>query len=200
MVYDFVMTSENIIPMTQLPTDSTPHTQIRHAVQDDLVTLTNIYNHYVINTAITFDLQPFTPATRRPWLDKFHPGSAHQCLVIEVNGRLAGYASSAQLRPKAAYDTSVECSIYLDPAMTGQGHGKQLYKQLLLNLQQQDVHRCYGIITLPNLASTRLHEQLGFTEVARLNEVGRKFDTYWDTLWVQKSLEAATPGHEKQAE
>jgi phosphinothricin acetyltransferase len=169
-----------------------PTTQIRHAVQGDLATLTDIYNHYVINTSVTFDLQPFTPEERLLWLDKFQPDSAHQCLVFEVNGQLAGYASSAQLRPKAAYDTSVECSIYLDPVMTGRGYGKPLYNQLLLNLQQHDVHRCYGIITLPNVASARLHEQLGFIEVGRLTEVGRKFGQYWDTLWVQKSLESAT--------
>lgn len=193
MVYDFDTNRENIKPMTQFPTASTPNAQVRHATQNDLATLTDIYNHYVINTSITFDLQPFTPDERRPWLEKFQPDSAHQCLVIQVDGQLAGYASSAQLRPKAAYDTSVECSIYLDPLMTGHGYGKQLYRQLLLNLQQHDVHRCYGIITLPNLASISLHAQLGFTEVARLTEVGRKFGKYWDTLWVQKSLEPTTP-------
>jgi phosphinothricin acetyltransferase len=193
MVYDFGTTSDNTKTMTQLPTNSASSARIRHAEQSDLAALTNIYNHYVINTSITFDLQPFTPETRSPWLDNFTPDSAHQCLVIEVDGQLAGYASSAQLRPKAAYDTSVECSIYLDPVMTGRGYGKPLYIQLLLNLQQHDVHRCYGIITLPNLASIRLHEQLGFTEVARLTEVGRKFGKYWDTLWVEKSLEPTTP-------
>ena len=113
-------------------------------------------------------------------------------LVLIVDGHLAGYATSAQLRPKAAYDTSVECSIYLDPSMTGHGYGKQLYNQLLLNLQQHDVHRCYGIITLPNLASVGLHQQLGFTEMGLLTEVGRKFGTYWDTLWMQKNLRSTT--------
>ena len=107
--------------------------------------------------------------------------------------RLAPLQSADDADKKAAYDTSVECSIYLDPLMTGHGYGKQLYRQLLLNLQQHDVHRCYGIITLPNLASISLHAQLGFTEVARLTEVGRKFGKYWDTLWVQKSLEPTTP-------
>jgi phosphinothricin acetyltransferase len=192
MVYDFNMTNQNIKPATPSPTGCTPTATIRHAVRDDLATLTNIYNHYVINSSITFDLQPFTPATRRPWLDKFQPDSAHQCLVLIVDGHLAGYATSAQLRPKAAYDTSVECSIYLDPGMTGHGYGKQLYNQLLLNLQQYDVHRCYAIITLPNLASVSLHQQLGFTETGLLTEVGRKFGTYWDTLWMQKNLPSTT--------
>jgi phosphinothricin acetyltransferase len=192
MVYDFNMTNQNIKPATQSPTGSTPTATIRHAVHTDLATLTDIYNHYVINSSITFDLQPFTPETRRPWLDKFQPDSAHQCLVLIVDGHLAGYATSAQLRPKAAYDTSVECSIYLDPSMTGHGYGKQLYNQLLLNLQQHDVHRCYGIITLPNLASVSLHKQLGFTEMGLLTEVGRKFGKYWDTLWMQKNLESTT--------
>ena len=161
---------------------------VRHATLADLASITQIYNHYVLNTAITFDLAPFTVATRRPWFDQFDPASVHQCLVVEVKQQVIGYASSAAFRPKAAYDTSVECSIYLAPHVGGQGYGKILYAELFRHLNQHDLHRCYGIITLPNLASLALHKSFEFSEVARLNEVGRKFDRYWDTLWVEKTL------------
>ena len=164
---------------------------VRQATLADLASITQIYNHYVLNTAITFDLEPFTVATRRPWFDQFDPASTHQCLVLEVNQQVVGYASSAAFRPKAAYDTSVECSIYLAPQASGQGYGKILYGELFRNLNQQDLHRCYGIITLPNLASLALHKSFDFSEVARLNEVGRKFNQYWDTLWVEKTLGSA---------
>lgn len=164
---------------------------LRHAVMDDLPALTAIYNHYIINTAITFDLTPFTVTTRRPWLEQFTPASPWQCLVLEVDGQLVGYASSAKLRPKAAYDTSVECSIYLDPTEVAKGYGALLYQQLFTNLAQLDVHRCYGVITLPNIPSIALHRRFGFTDTARLTEVGRKFGKYWDTLWMEKPLEPA---------
>jgi phosphinothricin acetyltransferase len=178
MVYHFAM-------QTQI---NTQPKILRHAVMDDLQALTDIYNHYIINTAITFDLTPFTAITRRPWLEQFAPASLWQCLVLEMDGRIIGYACSARLRPKAAYDTSVECSIYLDPTEVAKGYGRLLYQQLFDNLAQQDIHRCYGVITLPNAPSIALHRSFGFTDTARLTEVGRKFGKYWDTLWMEKPL------------
>lgn len=150
--------------------------------------LTDIYNHYVLNTAVTFDVQPFSPAEREPWFSQFAPDTPHQLLVLLEHDKPLGYASSAHLRPKQAYDTSVEVSIYLHPEATGSGYGKQLYQALFERLAQQDVHRCYGIIAIPNDASLALHRAFGFVEVAHLHEVGRKFDRYWDTVWLEKHL------------
>ena len=99
-----------------------------------------------------------------------------------------GFASAAPLRPKQAYETSVECSIYLHQDISGRGFGSRLYQTLFTALETQDVHRCYGIITLPNDASVALHRSFGFVQVSHLSEVGRKFDQYWDTLWMEKSL------------
>ena len=178
MVYYFVM----------LTVKDSSSTLVRHASLSDLAAITEIYNYYVLNTSITFDLATFTPETRRPWFNQFDSDSPYQCLVLEIDQRVIGYASSAALRPKAAYNTSVECSIYLDSKVGGQGHGSRLYEQLFDRLNQHDLHRCYGIITLPNQASLALHRSFGFSEVARLNEVGRKFGRYWDTVWMEKSL------------
>ncbi|MEX2327986.1 MAG: N-acetyltransferase family protein [Pseudomonadales bacterium] len=161
---------------------------IRHAIRHDLPALTEIYNYYVCNTPITFDVSPFEPHEREPWLNQFTENTRHQLLVVSQDGIVNGYASSAPLRPKQAYETSVECTIYLRPGSVGQGLGKQLYSALFSILADQDIHRCYGIITLPNEASIRLHHAFGFKEVARLTEVGRKFDRYWDTLWMEKAM------------
>lgn len=162
--------------------------RIRHAGPGDLTALTEIYNYYVINTAVTFDTAPFDPEARLPWFSQFSPGSRHQLLVISEDETPLGYACSSQLRPKPAYETSAEVSIYLHPDATGKGLGRQLYEALFAELSRQDLHRCYGIVTLPNDASIALHRSFGFGEVARLNQVGRKFDRYWDTLWMEKPL------------
>ena len=163
---------------------------IREAAPDDLPAVTDLYNWYITNTAATFDVVPFHWQDRQPWFDQFAPGSRHQLLVLELDTRLAGFASSRALRPKAAYDTSVETSIYLANGTTGRGLGRRLYGELLdrLRAADQEIHRCYGIVTQPNDASMSLHRRLGFAPAAHLHEVGYKFDRYWDTIWMELRL------------
>jgi len=86
---------------------------IRPALIADLPALTDIYNHYVVNTAITFDLRPFTPEERRPWFDEHLTTGRHRLLVAaDDSGGILGYATTSRWRPKAAYDTTVEASVY----------------------------------------------------------------------------------------
>ncbi|MEJ2088529.1 MAG: GNAT family N-acetyltransferase [Gammaproteobacteria bacterium] len=160
---------------------------IRPALRTDLGRLTDIYNHYVINSHATFDVDPFTEPTRLPWFKQFD-GKRYQCLVAELDGALAGYAGSAKLKEKPAYQSSVEVSVYLAPDATGGRIGTRLYRALLDHLAGQDVHRAYALIAQPNDASMRLHEAYGFRQVARLNEVGRKFDRYWDVVWLERAM------------
>ena len=164
--------------------------EIRRAVESDLERLTEIYNHYVVTTPVTFDITPFTPTARLDWFRQYNRNPVYLLLVACVDEKLIGYASSSQLRRKPAYDRSVETTIYIDPEFSGRGFGKKLYARLLLELQKAGVHRCYGIITLPNDASLALHSTLGFTKAGLLTEVGYKFDKYWDTLWTEKTFES----------
>ncbi|MEE4298231.1 MAG: N-acetyltransferase family protein, partial [Pseudomonadales bacterium] len=87
---------------------------------------------------------------------------------------------------RAAYDRSVETSIYLAPAAVGRGLGEPLYRHLLDAIDATDVHRAYGVITVPNPASIALHERLGFSEVGRLSECGRKFDRWHDVAILER--------------
>ncbi|MEU9717801.1 N-acetyltransferase family protein [Streptomyces sp. NPDC047976] len=165
--------------------------EIRPGAEDDLEELTRIYNHYVIETPITFDVEPFTPEQRRPWL-LAHPSSGpHRLLVAEEGGKLLGYATSSAFRPKPAYTTSVETSVYLAPEHVGRGVGGLLYGALFEVLEQEDVHMALAGIAMPNEPSQRLHERLGFRHVGRLEQVGRKFDRFWDVSWYQKAITRA---------
>ncbi|MEE4361646.1 MAG: N-acetyltransferase family protein [Pseudomonadales bacterium] len=164
---------------------------IREGSAGDLPSLTDLYNHYVVNTAITFDLEPFTVEARSAWFERFGRTPRHRLLVLDDGSSLLGYACSGALRPKAAYDRSVETSIYLDPAHCGQGHGRRLYGALLDLLAEAGVHRCYGVITAPNPASEQLHRSLGFQPIGRMSECGRKFDRWWDVIWMERTLGAS---------
>lgn len=161
---------------------------IRRGLPGDLPELIGLYNHYVRETSITFDLEPVAAADRRAWLEGFAERGRHQLFVAEREGRIAGYAYSHPFRHKAAYDTSVESTIYLDSAAVGVGIGRRLYGALFDVLVDEDVHRALAGITLPNPASVALHRRLGFESVGVFREVGYKFGRYWDVEWFEKAM------------
>lgn len=153
---------------------------IRRACETDLPALLAIYNYYVANTHITFDLAPRTLADRRQWLSQFAVTGRYQCFVAEEHGNFVGWTCSSRFRDRAAYDTSVETTVYLAPQKAGRGIGSALYNALFNALAREDVHRAYGAIATPNPPSIGLHEKFGFERVAGYREVGRKFDRFWD--------------------
>jgi len=153
---------------------------IRRVEQSDLPALLEIYNHYVRETSITFDIGPRTLEQRRGWFESFAPAGRYQCFVAVRDGQLIGWASSHRYQERAAYDTTVMSSIYLAPDARGQGLGKTLYAYLFEALAGEDIHRLFAGITLPNEASIRLHRAFGFEPVGIYREVGRKFGRFWD--------------------
>ncbi|PBC63141.1 GNAT family N-acetyltransferase [Streptomyces sp. Tue6028] len=165
-------------------------TQVRPGVEADLGALTDLYNHYVRETSITFDTAVFTPEARRSWLLS-HPEDGPHRLMVATDAdsqRLLGYATSSAFRPKPAYATSVEVTVYVAPDAGGRGIGTLLYESLFDALAGEDLHRAYAGIALPNEASVRLHERFGFQHVGTYREVGRKFGRYWDVAWYEKKL------------
>jgi len=170
-----------------LPVDA--DVTIRSGEPGDLPQLTDIYNHYVGTTAATFDVQPFAVEQRREWLRHYSENGRHRLLVAAtVDGHLLGYATSSPLRSKPAYDTSVEVTVYLGADARGRGVGSMLYQELFAALASEDVHRGYAAVALPNDASVALHRRFGFVDVGVMTEVGRKFDQWWDVLWLERPL------------
>ncbi|MFJ5266285.1 GNAT family N-acetyltransferase [Streptomyces sp. NPDC088387] len=164
--------------------------QVRPGAEADLVALTELYNHYVRETSITFDTEIFTPEERRPWLLSHPEDGPHRLMVATepTSRRILGYVTSSSYRAKPAYTTSVEVTVYVAPDAGGRGIGTLLYKALFAALAGEDVHRAYAGIAQPNEASTRLHERFGFRHVGTYHEVGRKFGRYWDVAWYEKEL------------
>jgi phosphinothricin acetyltransferase len=162
---------------------------IRLGRASDLERLAEIYNYYVMNTPITFDLEPFSVAERCEWFRHYSASGPHRLLIAEADGLVVGYVTSSRFRPKAAYETSVETSIYLAPEATGRGVGTDLYTALFAALAEEDLHRAYAGVTLPNPASVALHRKVGFRSIGVYREVGRKFGKYWDVEWFEKPLD-----------
>ncbi|MFI5807583.1 GNAT family N-acetyltransferase [Streptomyces sp. NPDC051561] len=177
--------------MSQITTKA----QVRPGTEADLRELTDLYNHFISETSITFDTAPFTPDERRPWLLSHPEDGPHRLLVAQDDrtARILGYATSSAFRPKAAYATSVETTVYCAPDAGGRGIGTLLYEALFAALAKEDVHRAYAGITQPNEASARLHARFGFAPVGVHREVGRKFGRYWDVAWYEKDLGRDAP-------
>jgi phosphinothricin acetyltransferase len=162
---------------------------MRAATLHDLPALTAIYNHYVINTTITFDLEPFAPEARRPWFDAHAASGRHRLLIAaDAEDVVLGYATSSRWRPKAAYDTTVESSVYCRPDVVGRGIGTALYSALFDALTIEDVHRIVAGVSQPNPASMALHLRFDFRQVGVFSNVGRKFGQYWDVAWFERAL------------
>lgn len=161
---------------------------IRAANSNDLPRLTEIYNHYVITSPITFDIEPYTVERRATWFAQFAPIGRYRLLVAEENGIVLGYAGTTRFRPKAAYDTTVETTIYCAPEAIGKGIGAKLYAALFEAIAQEDIHRILAGYAIPNPASAALHERFGFKLVGIFRENGRKFGKYWDVAWNERPL------------
>lgn len=159
----------------------------RDATPADLPRLLEIYNHYVVNTPITFDIEPLSLDQRRLWLEQFDRSGPHRLLVLEEAGRVVGYAGSHQYRTKRAYETTAELTCYCAPDAIGRGIGTRLYSALFAALAGEDLRTFVAGITLPNAASVALHRRFGFVSSGVLREVGRKFDRYWDVEWCQRA-------------
>lgn len=162
---------------------------IRLAKATDLARLVDIYNHYVRNTHITFHNEPFSIDARRSWIDLFSNSGPYRLLVAENEHGVLGYASSTEFKPREAYRSSVETTIYLDHRHTGGGIGATLYNALLeMLVAEPSTHRAYGGVALPNKASVNLHERAGFVRVGTYSEVGFKLGRFWDVAWFEKDL------------
>lgn len=154
---------------------------IRRAKIEDLHEMLDIYNYEVVNGVATFDEVPVTYEQRKEWFN-VHKGK-YILLVEEQDGKIAGYASVSKLFPKPAYDISGEVSVYVGKDFRGQGIGKVLLKELLVQTEKEgNFVSLFSLITGTNEASIHLHEKLGFTYAGVLKESGMKFGKHLDVV------------------
>lgn len=161
---------------------------MRDASVGDLPAVAAIYTHYVLRTAMTFNTEVRTPAE---WTERYRRNvdeGHHHLLVAEHGGAVAGYVETGPFRPKPAYDSSLELSIYVAPDASGAGVGGALYRTLFERLRETGFHRGYSVIALPNDHSVRFHERWGFVHRGTLTEAGHKFGRYLDVAFYERAL------------
>lgn len=152
----------------------------------DALAICAIYNPYVRDTVISFEQEPVSEtemATRIKDYTALYPW-----LVAEVDGKVVAYAYATRWRTRAAYDHTLESTIYVDRLFFGRGIAKPLYLALLSELKARAVRAVVGCIALPNDASVALHEKCGFVKVAHFPQVGRKFGHWVDVGFWQATL------------
>jgi phosphinothricin acetyltransferase len=161
----------------------------RPVTTDDTVTLLDIYNHYVTTSTVTFDLEPWSPRDMDHKIDTV-AALGMPFIVAELDGDLVGYAYLSTFREKAAYDTTMENTLYLRPDMRGRGTGRLLLDEVVRLGAVAGVREVIAVIanTPDAEASIRLHNAAGFSLVGEMNNVGRKFDRWIGVVMMQKSL------------
>jgi phosphinothricin acetyltransferase len=158
---------------------------VRSVKDADAARITEIYNHYILNTLITFEEQPLNPGeilARIKNITREYPW-----LVYEHDGRVMGYAYATSWKERSAYRHTVEAAIYVDVQDTGKHVGSQLTAALLHELRAINIHSVLAGIALPNSASMGLCEKFGFAKVGQLKEVGYKLNQwvdvgYWELI------------------
>ena len=160
---------------------------IRSARNSDAAAIAEIYNHYVLQTVVTFEEEPVSAEQMRTRITEVQ--ATYPWLVYEQEGVVVGYAYASKMHTRCSYRFSVETTIYLSKGSVGKGIGSQLYAELIQSLRGAGFYTAIGAISLPNEASIALHEKLGFVKTGQFKEVGRKFDRWIDVGYWQLMLQ-----------
>jgi phosphinothricin acetyltransferase len=160
---------------------------IRLATVADASQIQAIYAPIVQDTAISFEVEPPSVEEMRQRLVKTL--EHWPWLVCDRGGDVLGYVYAGQHHARAAYQWSVDVTVYIHAHARRMGVGRALYTSLFRLLALQGFHHAYGGITLPNASSVGLHESLGFTPVGVYQHVGFKFGAWHDVGWWQLALQ-----------
>ncbi|NBR23922.1 MAG: N-acetyltransferase family protein [Micrococcales bacterium] len=162
---------------------------LRSAKADDMKQIAEIYNYYVTNSVVTFDIEATTEAT---WTEKLEylEGLELPFIVAQSSsGTIFGFAYVAPWRQKAAYRRTVEDTIYLRPAAIGKRIGTRLLTELIERSRAAGVKEIVAVISDKGAdPSIALHEAFGFKRQGHLAKVGFKFNRWLGTVLLQKSL------------
>ena len=161
---------------------------VRMANAGDAQAIAVIYNHYVVNTIVTFVEEPVTGAEMARRIEDVLASSLPWLVADDDKGRVIGYAYAAKWKARAAYRYSVETTVYLADGHGEKGLGTLLYTELFRLLGNRGIHVAIGGIALPNAASIALHEKFGMRKVAHFQEVGFKFGRWLDVGYWEVTL------------
>lgn len=159
---------------------------VRLAEPSDAESIARIYNHYVVSSTATFDIEPKSVAERTEWIARH--GESHPVFVAELAGEVVGWASLSEFRERPAYCHTVETAVYVESSHTGRGIGPVLLDALMNAAAAAGHHAVISQVVAGNDASIKLATRAGFEVVGTLPEVGRKFDRWLDVVIMERRL------------
>lgn len=159
---------------------------IRNVQLEDSKAILDIYSKYILETTITFEIdvpsiESFTERVKK--ISEDFP-----YIVYEENKKILGYAYVTKFKERAAYNHSVECTVYVDSDHQRKGIGDALYSELFRLVKERGFKNIYAYITLPNEKSLKIHEKFGFHEVGTYKNVGFKHDKLLDVICLEKFI------------
>jgi L-amino acid N-acyltransferase YncA len=159
---------------------------LRLATRDDAAAVAEIYRPFVASTPISFEIEPPDAQEMQRRIDSTLP--THAWLICEHRGEVVGYAYAGRHRERAAYQWSVDTSVYVHPAFHRRGIGCGLYTSLFRILVAQGFVSAYAGITLPNQSSVAFHESAGFESIGVYRNAGFKLGQWYGVGWWQRAL------------
>jgi len=159
---------------------------IRDARMDDLAAINGIYNHYVLTSTCTLQLDPSTHAERAEWF--LAHGGRYPVVVAETDGEVVGWASLSPYHVRPGYRPAVEDSVYVHHDRRARGVGGKLLAELLGRATLLGHHTVIGMIAADERPSLALHERFRFEKVGHLREVGEKLGRRVDVVFMQRML------------
>ncbi len=158
---------------------------LREAKIEDAAAIQRIYGPYCVQSPITFELEvPSLEELQKRIVDYKRYGY----YVYEKNSEVVAYAYASKHRERQAYQWCCEVSIYTDTKHQRKGLARELYERLFIELKKKGLKNAYAGITLPNEASVRFHEAMGFEFIGTYKNIGFKAGRWWDVGWWGLSL------------
>ena len=160
--------------------------KLRLANENDYSSILKIYEPYITDTAITFEYK--VPSISDFSKRLYNIQKTFPLIVCEIDNIVAGYAYISRFREREAYDWSTESSIYINPFYQGKNIGKALYFALIELAKLQGYCNIYGVVTMPNFKSEKLHDSFRFTTIGVTHNVGFKFGKWLDVKWYELNI------------
>ena len=160
---------------------------VRHATENDLPQILDIYNDIILHTTAVYYYEPHTLEMRQAWFEA-RQQEGYPVFVAAEDGVILGLSSIGPFRVPTAYQYSVENTVHVAAAARGKGIGKLLMPPIIEAAKQLKMHTIIAGIDATNEVSLHLHKSFGFEEVAHFKQVGYKFDQWLDLKFLQLML------------
>ncbi|MFM9984518.1 MAG: N-acetyltransferase family protein [Flavobacteriales bacterium] len=169
---------------------------LREASSTDLPAILEIYNHAILHTTSVYQYQPQTLEMRRVWFEEKQSKNL-PVLVACIENRVVGFASYGPFRAWPAYKYTAEHMVYVHPDFRRLGIARKLMEEIISLAQKNQLHVLIAGVDSNNDISIQLHKSLGFTEVARFNQVGYKFGKWLDLVFMQRTFDTPQSPNEE---